>query len=152
VCFIKLANINQRFQVKVLLAYLQLIDNSEYNPAFVRAVNVPTRGIGDKVSTLMLMSAIFFLHSYFYKTLIEISSTAEKQNLSMLSLVEKICDNRTPDIKPPVKRKLGNFIKVIQKLKMLASEVNFRPRYDFVSLTIFSRACHRPTFSIGYSS
>lgn len=36
-------------QVKDLLAYLQLIDNPQYDPAFARAVNVPTRGIGEKV-------------------------------------------------------------------------------------------------------
>lgn len=41
----------------------------------------------------------------------------------MLAIVEKICDNRIPDIKPPIKRKLDDFAKVIQRLKKLALEV-----------------------------
>lgn len=36
-------------QIKDLLSYLQLVDNSEYQPAFTRAINVPGRGIGEKV-------------------------------------------------------------------------------------------------------
>ncbi|EKM83172.1 hypothetical protein AGABI1DRAFT_104902 [Agaricus bisporus var. burnettii JB137-S8] len=92
-----------RLEVKDLLAYLQLIDNSDYNPAFIRAVNVPSRGVGDK-------------------TLDGLSSVAQSKNLSTLALVQNICDNRIPDLKPPIKRKLGNFIKVIQKLKIFASE------------------------------
>ena len=36
-------------KVKDLLAYLQLIDNPHFVPAFNRVINVPARGIGDKV-------------------------------------------------------------------------------------------------------
>jgi hypothetical protein len=36
-------------QIKDLLAYLQLVDNPQFVPAFSRAVNVPSRGIGEKV-------------------------------------------------------------------------------------------------------
>lgn len=50
----------------------------------------------------------------------------------MLALVQNICDNRIPDLKPPIKRKLGNFIKVIQKLKRFASEVGPYKSYDLV--------------------
>lgn len=39
-------------QIKDLLAYLQLVDNPQFVPAFSRAVNVPSRGIGEKVSSL----------------------------------------------------------------------------------------------------
>jgi DNA helicase-2/ATP-dependent DNA helicase PcrA len=56
----------------------------------------------------------------------ELSLRARDKRLSMLSVVEKICDNRIPDIKPPVKRKLGGFVKAMQNLKKSASEVNFR--------------------------
>ncbi|KAG8904046.1 hypothetical protein FRC01_008886, partial [Tulasnella sp. 417] len=38
----------ERAEVKDLLAYLQLADNPDYNPAFVRIVNVPPRSMGDK--------------------------------------------------------------------------------------------------------
>ena len=38
-----------RFQVKDILAYLQLIDNPAFVPAFTRVVNVPPRTVGEKV-------------------------------------------------------------------------------------------------------
>ena len=41
--------LNSSQQVKDLLAYLQLVDNGSFNPAFIRAVKVPSRGTGDKV-------------------------------------------------------------------------------------------------------
>jgi superfamily I DNA/RNA helicase len=37
--------------VKDILAYLQLTDNPSFNPAFIRAIKAPARGMGDKVST-----------------------------------------------------------------------------------------------------
>lgn len=37
-------------QVKDLIAYLQVVDNPEYAPAFSRIINIPARGIGDRVS------------------------------------------------------------------------------------------------------
>ena len=37
------------FQVKDILAYLQLIDNPAFVPAFTRVVNVPARTVGEKV-------------------------------------------------------------------------------------------------------
>lgn len=40
----------ERLEVKDLLAYLQLVDNPRYAPAFVRVVNVPGRGVGEKVT------------------------------------------------------------------------------------------------------
>ncbi|KXN84725.1 ATP-dependent DNA helicase PcrA, partial [Leucoagaricus sp. SymC.cos] len=86
-----------------LLAYLQLIDNPSYDPAFLRAVNVPARGIGEK-------------------TLEELSLKAQDKKFPMMTMVEKICDNRIPDIKPPVKRKLNEFVNVMKKLKKLAEE------------------------------
>lgn len=36
-------------QVKDLLAYLQVLDNPSYLPAFTRVINVPSRGLGQKV-------------------------------------------------------------------------------------------------------
>lgn len=37
-------------QIKDLLAYLQIVDNPHFVPAFSRAINTPNRGIGDKVN------------------------------------------------------------------------------------------------------
>jgi hypothetical protein len=41
----------ERLEVKDILAYLQLVDNHMFIPAFLRAINVPGRGIGEKVKT-----------------------------------------------------------------------------------------------------
>ncbi|KIK63032.1 hypothetical protein GYMLUDRAFT_41333 [Collybiopsis luxurians FD-317 M1] len=92
----------ERLEIKDLLAYLQLVDNPQFVPAFVRAVNTPARGIGEK-------------------SLTELLARTEKSKHSLLELVEKIHDGTTPDIKPAVKRKLGSFITAIRTLRTLAS-------------------------------
>ncbi|KAF9485206.1 P-loop containing nucleoside triphosphate hydrolase protein [Pholiota conissans] len=90
----------ERMEVKDILSYLQLVDNPEFDPAFVRAIKVPARGTGDK-------------------TLAELSAQAENLKISQLCLVEKIHDNKVPDVKPPVKRKIVSFIKIIRSLREL---------------------------------
>ncbi|KAF8638307.1 hypothetical protein AX17_002327 [Amanita inopinata Kibby_2008] len=92
----------ERVEVKDLLAYLHLVDNSDFYPAFVRAVNTPSRGIGEK-------------------TLVEIGSRADKSRISHLKVVEKIYDGKAPDIKPALKRKVGSFIMTIRTLRDLAT-------------------------------
>lgn len=42
----------ERAEVKDVLVYLQLADNPAFTPAFARAVNVPKRGVGEKVCTV----------------------------------------------------------------------------------------------------
>ncbi|KAF8896349.1 P-loop containing nucleoside triphosphate hydrolase protein [Infundibulicybe gibba] len=91
----------ERLEIKDLLAYLQLIDNPDFNPAFTRAVNVPPRGVGEK-------------------TIADITTRAEKADTPYLTLVEKIHELKVPDIKPPVRRKLVPFIKTIRELRELA--------------------------------
>lgn len=39
----------ERLEVKDILAYLQLLDNPAFVPALLRVINVPGRGIGEKV-------------------------------------------------------------------------------------------------------
>ena len=48
---------------------------------------------------------------------------AEKTKLSPLAVVERICDSKIPDTKPPVKQKLSSFVKCVRVLKRLAEEV-----------------------------
>ncbi|KAF5382208.1 hypothetical protein D9615_004383 [Tricholomella constricta] len=93
----------ERQEIKVLLAYLQLVDNPSFNPALLRAANVPSRGIGEK-------------------SLQEIAARAEKSGVSQLSIMEGICDGRLPDIRPVAKRKLAPFVKVIRSLRDLANK------------------------------
>lgn len=57
VCLITLLQTEALYKIKELLAYLQLIDNPEYDSAFLRAVNVPARGIGEKVSVCWYSSS-----------------------------------------------------------------------------------------------
>lgn len=94
----------ERAEVKDVLAYLQLVDNPAYVPAFSRVVNVPQRGIGQK-------------------TVAEILTTAGRKGLSPLEVVERIYEGRMPDIKPPVKRKVADFVLAVKVLRKLALEV-----------------------------
>ncbi|KAJ8521924.1 hypothetical protein ONZ45_g1446 [Pleurotus djamor] len=89
------------FQIKDLLAYLQLVDNPHFSPAFIRAINVPARGIGEK-------------------TLEELSIRAEKTQKQPMDVVELIHAGKQPDIKPPIKRKIASFVDTIQSLRTLA--------------------------------
>ncbi|KAH7884318.1 P-loop containing nucleoside triphosphate hydrolase protein [Phlebopus sp. FC_14] len=93
----------ERTEIKDLLAYLQLVDNPQFEPAFSRAVNVPSRGIGEKA-------------------LGEIISRAKKLKASPLSVVERICDLRIPDVRLAVKRKVAPFVSTIRTLRKLATE------------------------------
>ncbi|KAI0065105.1 UvrD-helicase-domain-containing protein [Artomyces pyxidatus] len=93
----------ERAEIKDLLSYLQLVDNSQFNPAFRRIVNIPSRGIGEK-------------------SLAEIFATAERLDKSPLAIVEGICDGVVPDIKPAVKRKVEPFVKIIRTLRKHANE------------------------------
>ncbi|KAF9532506.1 P-loop containing nucleoside triphosphate hydrolase protein [Crepidotus variabilis] len=93
----------ERMEVKDIIAYLQLLDNPGFNPAFVRAIKAPSRGVGDK-------------------SLEEISLGAERSKNSQLKLVEKIVDNKTPDTKPPVKKKVTPFVKVFKALRRFNEE------------------------------
>ncbi|KAJ3478605.1 hypothetical protein NLI96_g9642 [Meripilus lineatus] len=91
----------ERAEVKDILAYLQIIDNPQYLPAFSRCINVPSRTIGEKSVSEILMKAA-------------------KMNMSPMEALERICDGKTPDIKPAVKRKAAPFIKAIRELRKLA--------------------------------
>ncbi|KAG2070745.1 UvrD-helicase-domain-containing protein [Suillus decipiens] len=92
----------ERAEIKDILAYLQLVDNPHFEPAFSRAINIPSRGIGDK-------------------SLGEILSRAQTLKISPLTLVERIHDSVIPDLKPPVKRKVQSFVDVIRSLKSSAT-------------------------------
>lgn len=93
----------ERLEIKNLLGYLQLVDNPNFNPALTRAVNTPSRGIGEK-------------------TLLEVSTRAEKAKLSQLHVIERICDGTLADINPTAKRKFLPFVEVIRALRDLAEK------------------------------
>ncbi|KAI0684955.1 P-loop containing nucleoside triphosphate hydrolase protein [Cytidiella melzeri] len=93
----------ERLEVKDLLAYLQLLDNPRFVPAFTRIINVPGRNIGDK-------------------SIAEILSTAVRLKISPLDVVERIHDDKIPDIRPPLKRKIEQFVRAIKTLRGLTAE------------------------------
>ncbi|KAF8322726.1 UvrD-helicase-domain-containing protein [Clavulina sp. PMI_390] len=93
-----------RAEVKDLIAYLQLVDNADFKPAFVRACNTPKRGLGKK-------------------SIDELLAQAERSKKSPMALAEAIVHGRAPDVKPPARLKLAPFVRVIELLraKSLAS-------------------------------
>ncbi|KAI0775289.1 UvrD-helicase-domain-containing protein [Trametes elegans] len=93
----------ERMEIKDVLAYLQLVDNPQFAPAFLRVVNVPARTVGDK-------------------TVHEITLRAEQLKISPMQVVERIIDGKIPDIKPPVKKKLASFVQIIRTLRKHANE------------------------------
>ncbi|KAF9814441.1 hypothetical protein IEO21_05105 [Rhodonia placenta] len=98
-----------RLEVKDILAYLQFVDNPHFVPAFSRAINVPGRSIGEKASEM--------LESGYIPDLL---SAAQRLQISPFEVVQRIYDGKTPDIKPPVKRKLASFLPPLRELRKLA--------------------------------
>ncbi|KAI0070422.1 UvrD-helicase-domain-containing protein [Panus rudis PR-1116 ss-1] len=93
----------ERAEIKDLLAYLQIVDNPRFTPAFARAVNTPSRGIGEK-------------------SVAELLSRSTALGIPPLDAAERIYDGKIPDIKPSVKRKLASFVVAIRKLRNLAKK------------------------------
>ncbi|KAJ7087339.1 P-loop containing nucleoside triphosphate hydrolase protein [Mycena belliarum] len=93
----------ERLEIKDLLAYLQLVDNPNFIPALTRAINVPSRGIGEK-------------------SIMALIARADRTNMAPLDVIEQIYDAKQPDIKPAMKHKTGPFVKAVRVLRKLATE------------------------------
>jgi ATP-dependent DNA helicase len=90
-------------EIKDLIAYLKLIDNPKDDISFLRIVNYPTRGIGNKtVENLQRKANSYNLSLYesieeddkkliLFKNLIE-EIKDNYENISLKSLVERICE------------------------------------------------------------
>lgn len=90
-------------EIKDLIAYLKLIDNPKDDISFLRIVNYPTRGIGNKtIENLQRKANLSNLSLYesieeddkkliLFKNLIE-EIKDNYENISLKSLVEKICE------------------------------------------------------------
>ncbi|OJT03389.1 ATP-dependent DNA helicase PcrA [Trametes pubescens] len=92
----------ERMEIKDVLAYLQLVDNPQFTPAFLRVVNVPARAVGEK-------------------TVHQITLRAEELKISPMQVVERIIDGKIPDVKPPVKKKLFPFVDTLRILRKHAN-------------------------------
>ena len=90
-------------EIKDLIAYLKLIDNPKDDISFLRIVNYPTRGIGNKtIENLQRKANLSNLNLYesieeddkkliLFKNLIE-EIKDNYENISLKSLVERICE------------------------------------------------------------
>ncbi|WWC87908.1 uncharacterized protein L201_002808 [Kwoniella dendrophila CBS 6074] len=95
----------ERMEIKDLLAYLQLADNPDFTPAFVRVVNTPKRSIGDKsVSDLL--------------------NAAKSMKISPMELSERIIDGEPlpAGLKAGIKKNLGTFVGAVRKLRRAAEK------------------------------
>lgn len=101
-----------RMEIKDILAYLTLAINPTYTPAFVRAVNIPKRGIGEK-------------------TIEDFVKTAAADNLTPMQLAEMVVDETAvakskskskgpTTVKPSVKKGLVQFVAAVRELKAAA--------------------------------
>ncbi|MCC5914926.1 MAG: UvrD-helicase domain-containing protein [Balneolaceae bacterium] len=87
----------QRKEIKDVLAYLTLLVNPEDEQALLRIINEPSRGIGNKTLNALLKRA----------------RNSGKSVWSILHNVE------TADLYKPAKRKIGEFVQMIENLKDL---------------------------------
>ncbi|KAJ9105527.1 hypothetical protein QFC21_001898 [Naganishia friedmannii] len=94
----------ERLEVKDVLGYLQLINNPQYHPAFIRVINVPKRSIGEK-------------------TLQGILDRAKTKGLSAMDMAERIADGEDSyylSIPQNSRKNLVQFVDVIRKLRVQA--------------------------------
>ncbi|SJX61777.1 related to ATP-dependent DNA helicase [Sporisorium reilianum f. sp. reilianum] len=92
-----------RMEVKDLLAYLALADNPGFTPAFIRVVNVPKRGIGEKSVTDLL-------------------NMAKQEGCKPMELVERVVQGgKNPGIKPAMKKGLKELVEAVEAVRQAAS-------------------------------
>ncbi|KAI9632622.1 P-loop containing nucleoside triphosphate hydrolase protein [Dioszegia hungarica] len=94
-----------RLEVKDLLAYLQLAENPNFTPAFIRVVNTPKRAIGDK-------------------SVADLVAAAKRAKISPMELCERMTDgDPLPEgIKAGLKNKLASFVGIVRKLRRAAQK------------------------------
>ncbi|KAL9656158.1 hypothetical protein ABK040_007776 [Willaertia magna] len=88
-----------RKEIKDILSYCRLIDNTNDNVAFERCISTPRRGFGEK-------------------TLLNIANTAKEKNISSFELVKRIA-NEEYTLKGVYPKKCKEFVDCILELKAL---------------------------------
>ena len=100
-----------RAEVKTVLAYLKLINNSDDSQSLRRVINTPKRGIGDT-------------------TLKNLTDFSNEHDISLFEAI-KICENS--DINTKTQSKLKDFANLIEKFKSAQNSYSLK---DFVTLVI----------------
>lgn len=80
-----------REEVKHVLAYMRLIANPNDNAAFLRVINVPRRGIGQKALDALEEYANWDERSL-YDTAQRLNATAKKKFVPFLDLIDSLCE------------------------------------------------------------
>ncbi|SPO21880.1 related to ATP-dependent DNA helicase [Ustilago trichophora] len=92
-----------RMEVKDLLAYLALADNPGFTPAFIRVVNVPKRGIGEK-------------------SVADLLNMAKAEGCKPMELVERLVrGGKNPGIRPNIKKGLKDLVEAVDAIRQAAS-------------------------------
>lgn len=96
-----------RMEVKDILAYLTLVVNPGYVPAFTRVVNVPKRGIGEK-------------------TVLSFLASAREEGVSPMVLAEKVVNAPSKQalfgVKPSMKKGLVQLVNGVRELRDAAAK------------------------------
>ncbi|KAK4054001.1 ATP-dependent DNA helicase srs2 [Microbotryomycetes sp. JL221] len=93
-----------RAEVKDMISYLQLADNDSYQAAFMRVINVPKRGFGEK-------------------TLKDLETASKKKKLSLMNICIKLIAGQTfVTLTSLQKNNLKNFVQTILDVKALAEQ------------------------------
>lgn len=100
-----------RAEVKTVICYLKLINNTDDSQSLRRVINIPKRGIGDT-------------------TVKNLSDFANSKDISLYEAI-KICEDS--EIAPKTRSKLKDFATLIQKFKDAQSSYTLK---DFVTLVI----------------
>ena len=100
-----------RAEVKTVICYLKLINNTDDSQSLRRVINIPKRGIGDT-------------------TVKNLSDFANSKDISLFEAI-KICEDS--EIAPKTRSKLKDFASLIQKFKDAQSAYSLK---DFVTLVI----------------
>ena len=100
-----------RAEVKTVLCYLKLINNTDDSQSLRRVINIPKRGLGDT-------------------TVKNLSDFANERNISMFEAI-KICEDSP--IAPKTRSKLKDFANLIERFQQAKDSYSLK---DFVTLVI----------------
>lgn len=90
-----------RAEVKDLLAYLLLCDNTSYTPGVFRIINVPRRGLGAK-------------------TVEQLQAKAQQLGMPLFHLLEQVSDQHRMSLRPAVVKGVQAFVQIIHTLQKAA--------------------------------
>lgn len=92
----------ERREIKDALAYLRVLVNPDDSISLLRIINVPARGIGKS-------------------TLDKVEAYAQERKLSLFAGLRKMLEEGAPELPPSAKKKLFDFVKLLDSFRDLAT-------------------------------